>query len=72
MTKERAIELIKNEIKCASNICNRDCHICPLGVNEKEIIEAFLMAIEAIETSKIFYDKAELKQIVATQIKKVI
>ena len=63
MTKERAIDLLKNEIKCVSSMCNRDCYICPLAVDEKEKIEALLIAIKALETSEVIYDKAELKRI---------
>ena len=69
MTKERAVELLKSRIKCVSSMCNRDCYICPLGVNEKEVVEALLLAINALETSEIIYDKAELKRIVASMIK---
>ena len=72
MTKEKAIDLIKSRIKCVSSMCNRDCHICPLAADEKEVIEALSLAIEALETSKIVYDKEELRRIVATQVKKVI
>lgn len=72
MTKEKAVELIKSRIKCVSSMCNRDCYICPLAADEKEVVEALLLAIKALETSEIIYDKAELKKIVATQIKMVI
>ena len=72
MTKEKAIDLLKSRIKCVSSMCNRDCYICPLAADEKEIVEALLLAIKALETAEIIYDKAELKRIVATQVKMVM
>ena len=54
MTREEAIAIIENEKKCVNranknDYCNRDCYNCELVKTDTEILEAFDMAIKALE-----------------------
>lgn len=49
MTPKEAIEIIENERKCVATNCDRDCGKCPLVREEKDILNAFDMAIEALK-----------------------
>ena len=51
MNREEAIRVIKNEIACVgmAEFCNRDCEKCKLVMETKGIIEAYEMAISALE-----------------------
>ena len=48
MTENRAIEVIKNEAKCISSKCNKDCDKCNLSMDINEILEAFSLAIKEL------------------------
>lgn len=67
MTTEQAIKIIENERKCVLSDCNRDCYLCPLVKERQEIVEAFDLAIAAL--NKRPYSKEEVREAVATQIK---
>ena len=53
MTNERAIELMKNEIRCinraSDNLCDRNCEKCDLVVGTEEMLHAYRRAIRALE-----------------------
>lgn len=52
MDIQRAIEVIENEIACVKGNdgkCDRDCFHCDLVLPEEEILEAYDMAINALE-----------------------
>ena len=54
MTREEAIAILENEKKCVNranknNYCNRDCYNCELVKTDTEILNAFDMAIKALE-----------------------
>ena len=67
MTAEQAIKIIENEKKCVLSDCNRDCYLCSLAKEKQEIIEAFDLAIAAL--NKRPYNKEEVREVVAAQIK---
>lgn len=52
MTNDRAIEIIKNEAKCVSSNCDRDCSKCKLVLDANDILEAFSLAIKALTNQK--------------------
>lgn len=57
MTREEAIAIIENEKKCVNranknDYCNRDCYNCELVKTDTEILEAFDMAIKALEQTR--------------------
>jgi len=54
MTREEAIAIIENEMKCVNranknDYCNRDCYNCELVKTDTEILTALDMAIQALE-----------------------
>ena len=49
MTYEKAADIIRNEIRCVMNNCDRNCHDCPLVLPERDIVEALGIAINALE-----------------------
>jgi len=52
MTREEAIKVLENEIKCVDRDCDieRSCGKCPYAMPTKEpILEAYNMAIKALE-----------------------
>lgn len=52
VTKYEAIDILKNEIACVKGNdgkCDRDCFHCDLVLPEEEILEAYDMAINALE-----------------------
>lgn len=52
MTNERAIKVILNEIKCVErNVsgCDRCCETCDLVLPDKDVLEAYRTAIEALK-----------------------
>ena len=63
MTREQAIAIIKNEAECVNraDMCPRDCYNCDLVKPDTEILEAFDMAIQALEkqTPKMVYYSAD-------------
>ena len=50
MSENEAIEYMQNEIKCIrkARYCDRNCGKCELVREEKPLIEAYHMAIEAL------------------------
>ena len=54
MTIDRITELLKIEQKCVtrSATCSRDCAVCDLVQNDKELIEMYTEAINYIERIK--------------------
>ena len=54
MTNKEAITIIENEIKCVwtQQNCKRDCENCPLIKPAGDILDAFDMAIEALEENE--------------------
>lgn len=53
MTENEAVKLMLNEIVCINtadhNECNRDCASCSLVKETDELLEAYNMAIKALE-----------------------
>lgn len=53
MTKEKIIEIIKNELECvrtaSDNKCDRDCENCKLVRDSDDIIKAYDFVIEMLE-----------------------
>ena len=56
MTPQQAIEVLKTEIQCVRNInCDRsECKSCHLVMQEQDILEAYEMAIQALEGEKLW------------------
>lgn len=53
MTNERAIKLLRNEIACVeTDACDHECYDCLLAGNQREIIEALNMAIDALKNKQ--------------------
>ena len=59
MTLQQAIEVLKTEIQCVQNInCDRsECKNCHLVMQEQDILEAYEMAIEALEGEKLWNEE---------------
>lgn len=57
MTKEKIIEIIKNELECvrtaSDNKCNRDCENCKLVRDSDDIIKAYDFVIEMLEQESV-------------------
>lgn len=51
MTKKEAIEILRNEMRCveASDTCGRDCRNCPLVREQEDVMQAYKIAIKALE-----------------------
>ena len=56
MTPQQAIEVLKTEIQCVRNKnCDRsECKNCHLVMQEQDILEAYEMAIQALEGEKLW------------------
>ena len=63
MTVQRAIEVLKAEIKCIKNPhCPRqECYNCYLVMPEQDVLQAFDMAIQALENDMVC--KEMMKQV---------
>lgn len=51
MTEERAIQVIKNVIKCmmrSARGCDKKCDKCNLGISTNEVLAAYDLAIKAL------------------------
>ena len=51
MTVLQAIEVIRNETKCverATKGCSRNCNMCDLVLPDKDILDAYDMAVEVL------------------------
>lgn len=55
MTKDKAIEILENEMKCveSSDTCGRDCLHCPLVREQSDVMEAYKFAIKALRRYKV-------------------
>lgn len=55
MTKEIAIDILKNEINCvkAAEYCTRECNKCSLVRNSNDILAALAIAIDIVEKRRI-------------------
>ena len=62
MTTQEAKEYMKNEIRCIqkASYCDRDCAKCELVKEEKPLLEAFEIAIKALEG---YYDDCIIKHL---------
>lgn len=49
MTPKKAIEILENERECVATNCDRDCGKCPLVKEEKDILDAFDLAIKSLK-----------------------
>lgn len=50
MDKQKAIEIIKTEMKCVNNdTCDRDCGKCELVMLKEDILDAYKTAIRSME-----------------------
>ena len=54
MTIDRIVELLKIEQECVTRgaTCSRDCAVCDLVQNDKELIEMYTEAIKYMERIK--------------------
>lgn len=54
MTVEEAIEVIETEIKCVSRQdCHHQCGSCELAMDQKDILDAYTMAITSLKKRNI-------------------
>ena len=51
MTKDKVIEILKNEVNCvkAAEYCTRECNKCSLVKDAKDILAALAIAINTVE-----------------------
>ena len=49
MNMNRVIDILKTEKECVERNCNRDCADCDLVLDDKEILQAYTLAIGCIE-----------------------
>jgi hypothetical protein len=66
MTNEEAIKIIRNEYLCVDKDCDieKSCRKCPYAMPTKEpILEAYNMAIKALEQEPMYEDKGVLEQL---------
>ena len=55
MTKDKVIEILKNEANCvkAAEYCTRECNKCSLVKEAKDILTALTIAINTVEKRRI-------------------
>ena len=52
MTREQAVQILKDEYKCHYIDCDLKCSICDLFVNSDELEAAYKVAIKELKTGK--------------------
>ena len=73
MTENEAKEYMENEIRCIqrASYCDRDCAKCELVKEEKPLLEAFGMAIQALEKVQAFEAIGTIEEFKALKEKSV-